>query len=195
MAFLHDPRIKVLGTRGHMVRPRRGPLQSNILVNRMEFKNLRRQGGMQPTIKEAAIASRRQEATDKIPRQDQLRARIGGRQTFLARRVGEGTPQAQERNGSNINTKSRNVPPISLRKLFKSMLGGAVAHLPAASPGRRSHFDCGFGEPDRVARGRELDGSLSQRLPKRGYVVSLYGPPTRGVEGVYDPRARTRGIS
>jgi hypothetical protein len=68
--FLHDPRIKVLGTRGHMVRPRRGPSQSNPRANRMEFKNLRRQGGVLPTIKEAAIASRRQEATDNIPRQD-----------------------------------------------------------------------------------------------------------------------------
>jgi hypothetical protein len=67
MAFLHDP-VEVLGTRGHMVRPRRGPLQFNLRANYAEFKNSRRQVWCQLSSK-AAIAGRG-EAADKISRQD-----------------------------------------------------------------------------------------------------------------------------
>jgi hypothetical protein len=75
MAFLHDPRIKVLGTRGHMVRPRRGPLQHNLRAKHMEFKNSRRQAG----VNQRRLAG--QAAAVKQQRQPY---------TFLARRFGEG---------------------------------------------------------------------------------------------------------
>jgi hypothetical protein len=92
MAFLHDPRIKVLGTRGHMVRLRRGPLLFNFRANHMEFKNLKTARWCHLSSR-AAIAGRGQAAADKRSRQDH------GRPFPRARRVGGGVTKPRRTTG------------------------------------------------------------------------------------------------
>ena len=91
MAFLHGPRIKVLGTRGHMVRLRRGPLLFNFRANHMEFKNFK-------TASCATYqAEPQQQAADKQQQTRDQDKTTAGR--FLGHAVSEGelrNPAAQQ---------------------------------------------------------------------------------------------------